>query len=184
MRCFPVVLCLGVLPAFAQQAQPAPSAAVVVTGATVTQGNLEIHDVAKQGTGARLKELLAKDKTLLNVKNVRGATPLHFAAINPDRTAIEALLAAGADVNAKDEEDYTPLHMAAFHRQADYALLLLEAGADVNAKTVSGRTPLSMAEKARADETAGVISLWILKGCKPGQGCGIGTVRPVKKLVK
>ena len=63
-------------------------------------------------------------------------------------------------------------------------VLLLEAGADVNAKTASGRTPLSMAEKARADETSGVISLWILKGCKPKQGCGIGTTRAVKKLVK
>ncbi len=84
----------------------------------------------------------------------------------------------GADVNAKDAEDFTPLHMAAFHREAAYALELLEAGADVSAKTVSGRTPLSMAEKARADETSGVISLWILKGC------GIGTRRNVQKLLK
>lgn len=166
------------VPAAAQS--PAP----VVKAATITQGNQEIHDVAKTGTGAQLKALLAKNPALLNVKNVRGSTPLHLAAINPDASAIEVLLAAGADVNAKDEEDFTPLHMAAFHRQADYALLLLEAGADVNAKTVSGRTPLSMAEKARADEVSGVISLWVLKGCKPKQGCGIGTPRAVKKLVK
>lgn len=152
--------------------------------ADVTQGNLKVHDVAKTGTGAELKSLLAKDAALLNVKNVRGSTPLHLAAINPDPTAIEVLLAAGADVKAVDEEGFTPLHMAAFHRQSDYALLLLEAGADVEAKTVHGRTPLSMAEKARADETSGVISLWILKGCKPKQGCGIGMPRAVKKLVK
>jgi ankyrin repeat protein len=150
----------------------------------VTQGNQLIHDVAKTGTGARLKALLDASPALLNVKNVRGSTPLHLAAINPDGTAIRVLLAAGADVKAVDEEGFTPLHMAAFHRQADHALLLLEAGADVNAKTVSGRTPLSMAEKARADETSGVISLWILKGCKAGQGCGLGTPRPVKALVK
>lgn len=152
--------------------------------AEVTQGNLLIHDVAKTGSGEKLKALLAKEPQLLNVKNVRGSTPLHLAAINPDASVIEALLSAGADVNVTDEEGFTPLHMAAFHRQADYALLLLEAGADVNAKTVYGRTPLSMAEKARADETSGVISLWILKGCKPKQGCGVGTPRAVKKLVK
>lgn len=152
--------------------------------AEVTQGNQKVHDVAKTGTGAELKAMLAKEPALLNVKNVRGSTPLHLAAINPDATAIEVLLAAGADVKAVDEEGFTPLHMAAFHRQSDYALLLLEAGADVEAKTVHGRTPLSMAEKARADETSGVISLWILKGCKPKQGCGIGTPRNVKKLVK
>lgn len=149
----------------------------------VTQGNQLIHDVAKTGSGAKLKALLDAKPALVNVKNVRGSTPLHLAAINPDATVMQTLLAAGAEVNVADEEGFTPLHMAAFHRQADYALMLLEAGADVNAKTASGRTPLSMAEKARADETAGVISLWILKGCKPRQGCGIGTVRAVKKLV-
>lgn len=150
----------------------------------ITQGNSLVHDLAKTGHGAELKALLTKEPSQLNVKNIRGATPLHLAAINPDASVIEVLLAAGADVNVADDDGFTPLHMAAFHRQADYALLLLEAGADVNAKTVSGRTPLSMAEKARADETSGVISLWVLKGCKPKQGCGIGTTRAVKKLVK
>jgi len=152
--------------------------------AEITQGNQLIHDLAKTGSGAQLTVVLAKEPGLLNVKNVRGSAPLHLAAINPDPSAIAVLLNAGADVNAVDEDGFTPLHMAAFHRQADYALLLLEAGADVNAKTVAGRTPLSMADKARADETSGVISLWILKGCKPKQGCGIGTPRAVKKLVK
>ncbi len=170
---------LTALPCFAQ----APRSAMVPES-KVTVGNHPIHDAAKTGTAEELEALLAKDGSLLNVKNSRGATPLHLAAINPNRGPIEALLAAGADINAKDEENFTPLHMAAFHRQADYALLLLEAGADVDAKTTSGRTPLSMAEKARADETAGVISLWVLKGCKPKQGCGIGTVRAVKPLVK
>lgn len=172
-----VLVALALTSAAVVFAQPMPPA-------EVTQGNQLIHDVAKTGTGAVLKALLTKEPGLLNVKNVRGSTPLHLAAINPDPSAIEALLAAGADVNAADEEGFTPLHMAAFHRQADYALLLLEAGADVNAKTVYGRTPLSMAEKARADETSGVLSLWVLKGCKPKQGCGIGTPRAVKKLVK
>jgi ankyrin repeat protein len=150
----------------------------------VTQGNQRIHDLAKTGTGAQVRALLDKEPALLNVRNVRGSTPLHLAAINPDPTVMDVLLAAGAEVNLADDEGFTPLHMAAFHRQADYALLLLEAGADVNAKTTAGRTPLSMAEKARADETSGVISLWILKGCKPKQNCGVGAPRAVKKLVK
>ncbi|MBE2252835.1 MAG: ankyrin repeat domain-containing protein [Myxococcus sp.] len=150
----------------------------------VAQGNQRVHDVAKTGTPSALQQLLAKEPAQLNVKNVRGATPLHLAAINPDPGVVEALLRAGAEVNVADDEGYTPLHMAAFHRQADSALLLLEAGANVNAVSTSGRTPLSMAEKARADEVSGVISLWILKGCKPRSGCGVGTPRAVKKLVK
>lgn len=39
-------------------------------------------------------------------------------------------------------------------------------------------------DKARADETSGVISLWTLEGCKPRQNCDIGTGRAVKKLAK
>ncbi|MFO0598113.1 MAG: ankyrin repeat domain-containing protein [Myxococcaceae bacterium] len=169
-------LLLAVVP-FAVPAQDMPSL-------DVTQGNLEIHDAAKTGTAERVKALLRVHPDWLDVKNIRGSTPLHLAAINPDGAVIRALLEAGAKVNVADDDGFTPLHMAAFHRQADYALLLLEAGADVNAKTNGGRTPLLMAEKARADETSGVISLWILKGCQPGQGCGIGTTRAVKKLVK
>jgi len=181
MSCRPALLAVCIaLPVLAQ----VPPAMEALMTASTTQGNQEIHDVATNGTGAQLKALLAKNPALLDVPNVRGATPLHLAAINPDPTAIEVLLAAGANVNAKDEEKFTPLHMAAFHRQADYALLLLEAGADAAAQTNTGRTPLLMAEKARADETAGVISLWILKGCKPHQNCGLGSPRPVKKLLR
>ena len=48
---------------------------------------------------------------------------------------------------------------------------LLEAGADPLAKTDNGRDAGSMARKVKADETAGVLSLWILKGCKAGKPC-------------
>jgi hypothetical protein len=48
-------------------------------------------------------------------------------------------------------------------------MLLLQAGSDPLLKTNDGRDVLSMARKVRADEIAGEISLWILKGCKPGK---------------
>ena len=78
---------------------------------------------------------------------------------------------AGADARARDKEDLTPLHMAAYTDKPEHARLLLEAGADVDAKSAGGRTPLSLARKARADKTAGIISLWVLKGCQPGKPC-------------
>ncbi len=100
-----------------------------------------------------------------------GSTPLHLAAANPDVTALQALVAAGADPNARDADGLTPLHMAAYSQQARHARLLLEAGADPMAKTNAGRDPTSMARKAMANEAAGVISLWILKGCQAGKPC-------------
>ena len=52
------------------------------------------------------------------------------------------------------------------------ATLLLQAGADVNAVTSNGRTVTSMGRKTMANEAVGIISLWMLKGCKPGKaGC-------------
>jgi len=50
-------------------------------------------------------------------------------------------------------------------------MLLLQAGADPMLKTNAGRDVLSLARKVRADELAGEISLWLLKGCKPGKAC-------------
>lgn len=185
LRALPAVLCLALAVPTLAQPKGAPAAAPAEPiGGDVTLGNHAIHDVATSGSAAQMQKLLREQPTARDAKNVRNATPLHFAALNPDVGVLKALLAAGAAVNPQDDDGNTALHMAAFARKSEHALLLLEAGADVGLKTKGGRTPLAMAEKARADETAGVISLWVLKGCKPGQGCGVGAPRPVQKLVK
>jgi ankyrin repeat protein len=63
-----------------------------------------------------------------------GATPLHLAAANGNRSGIEVLLRAGADVNDVDNMKNTPLHYAASEAQIGVFETLVEAGADVNAK--------------------------------------------------
>ena len=130
-----------------------------------------IFDAARLGTAAETAKILKADPAMRDARNQLGSTPLHLAATNGDSGPLKTLIAAGADVNARDKEDNTPLHMAAYAGKSEAARLLLEAGADVNAKSTGGRTPLSLARKARADETAGIISLWVLKGCKPGKPC-------------
>lgn len=142
-------------------------------GAEPTLGMNEqpIHDAARMGTRQDVEKLLHANPAVRDVRTLLGSTPLHLAALNVDSGPLKALIAAGANVNAKDKEGATPLHMAAFATRTEHARLLLEAGADVNAKTDAGRDALSMARKVRADETAGMISLWVLKGCKPGKPC-------------
>jgi ankyrin repeat protein len=130
-----------------------------------------IHDAAREGNGDDIRRLLKADPKQREARTAMGSTPLHLAATNPDTSAMKALIAAGADVNARDNDGATPLHMAAYSSRPKNTQLMLEAGADPLAKTDNGRDPGSMARKVKADETAGVISLWILKGCKAGKPC-------------
>src|SRR5574343_1552007 len=139
--------------------------------AQTTSYDRPIHDAARTGNGADVSRLLKADPKQRDVKTELGSTPLHLAAMNPDTSAMKALIAAKADPNARDNEGATPLHMAAYGSRPKHVQMLLEAGADPLAKTDNGRDAGSMARKVKADETAGVLSLWILKGCKAGKPC-------------
>lgn len=134
-------------------------------------GDQPVHDAARLGGGRDVEKILAANPAARDVRTQTGSTPLHLAATNPDPGALKALIAAGADPNARDQDGMTPLHMAAYTQNAKQAELLLHAGADPYAKTNAGRDPTSLARKTRSEEVAGVISLWILKGCKPKQPC-------------
>ena len=83
-----------------------------------------------------------------------GETPLMVAARTGVPAALEALLAAGAELDARDREfGQTPLMIAVRERQSAAVALLLERGADVNAQTRIGPEPK------------------FVKPCK-GTGCG------------
>jgi uncharacterized protein len=139
--------------------------------ATLGMNELPIHDAARMGVQADVERLLKAAPANRDARTALGATPLHYAAMNADSGPLKALVAAGANPNARDSEGRTPLHMAAFATRTANGKLLLQAGSDPLLKTEAGRDVLSMARKVRADELAGEISLWILKGCKPGKPC-------------
>ena len=130
-----------------------------------------IHDAALQGSGAQVEAILKATPNERDAATDLGARPLHLAAGNLDLSPLRVLLAAGANPNARDQEGNTPLHVAAFSQKAKHVQLLLEAGADPSLKTHAGRDAASIARKVMANEVAGVISLWILKGCQAGKPC-------------
>jgi len=69
-----------------------------------------------------------------------------FRAIqSEDVTALRALIAKGAKVNAKDAQGNTPLHSAAKNWAIDCIEALLSHGADVNARNLEGQTPFMVA---------------------------------------
>lgn len=142
-----------------------------IAPAVIGANDQPIHDASRMGSGKDVDKILKANPAMRDVRTQHGSSPLHLAATNPDLSALKVLLAAGAEVNARDSEGLTPLHMTAYTQNARQAELLLQAGADPYAKTNAGRDPTSLARKTRSDEVAGVISLWILKGCKPKQPC-------------
>jgi ankyrin repeat protein len=90
----------------------------------------------------------------------RGDTPLHLAAAGLRHDVAQALLAAGAPVNAVNRRGATALHYACDHRPLSPAWdpaaqrrvidLLVSAGATVNQPDRSGVTPLHRAVRARS----------------------------------
>lgn len=149
-----------------------PAFADATAEKTLGKNELPIHDAARMGTRADVERILKATPAMRDIPNEGlGSTPLHLAALNVDSGPLQALIAAGANVNARDKNDATPLHMAAFATRTEHAKLLLQAGADPLLKTVDGRDVASLARRVRADEVAGIVSLWLLKGCKAGMAC-------------
>ena len=170
----------GVLVATLSVVVPVPAAHAQQA---IGQNDQLIHDAARIGSGKEVAKIIQANPAMRDARTGLGSTPLHLAATNPDVTAVKVLLAAGADVNAKDMDGHTPLHMAAYTNRIEAAKVLLEAGADVNAESSGGRTPLAMARKSRADELAGIISLWVLKGCKASGKCEQASTFDLKRLL-
>ncbi len=83
-------------------------------------------------------------------------TPLAIAAQNGKIKAAEALVDAGADVNAPVAEGgYTPLMLAAISGSSELATALIDHGAKVNAANPGGVTALMI---AAADNHANLVA--------------------------
>eukprot|EP00168_Porphyra_purpurea_P008994 TRINITY_DN217_c0_g1_i4.p2 TRINITY_DN217_c0_g1~~TRINITY_DN217_c0_g1_i4.p2 ORF type:complete len:407 (-),score=128.62 TRINITY_DN217_c0_g1_i4:206-1426(-) len=79
-------------------------------------------------------------------------TALHYAAWGGHAKAVQALVAAGADVNAQAHHGRFALHWAGLSGCAEAVQALLAAGADVHAKNNDGRTALHEAGRERGAE--------------------------------
>jgi ankyrin repeat protein len=77
--------------------------------------------------------------------NKGGFTPLLYAAREGCVACVQALIAAGADLNLEDPDRITPLNMALLNLHFDVAAGLIKAGADVDKWDLFGRSPLYMA---------------------------------------
>lgn len=72
--------------------------------------------------------------------NEDGDTLLHLAVFRDAKTAVDELIALGADVNAENYIKATPLYFA---KSSKVAKRLMSKGADINAKDIHGRSVLT-----------------------------------------
>jgi ankyrin repeat protein len=85
-------------------------------------------------------------------------TALQCAAMHGHTRIVNALLAAGATVNAREKFGGTALHWAAAQGSTDIVTALLEAGADTCAQDRYGDTPLVLARKYVRTECVAVLA--------------------------
>lgn len=114
---------------------------------------LDVFEAAAVGDAPRLRAALRADPGAARGFAVDGWTPLHLAAFFGRADAVEALLAAGADLRAvsRNAHGNMPLHAAlAGHAPGRIAVMLLARGADPRATDRAGYTPLHHAA-ARGD---------------------------------
>ena len=116
----------------------------------------DVFSAAVAGKADQLSELLAHDMSLATSYSADGWTPLHLAAFFGSRSAAEALIAAGAKLNARSRNamQNAPLHAAAAGKSLEVARLLLASGADVNAIQEGGWTALHAAAQNGDTEMA------------------------------
>lgn len=81
-----------------------------------------IHDAARKGDMKKVQEILASDPKAVNAQDKNGDTPLHQAALHSQYKVAEALIAAGANVNAKNSyEPFKPEDLGQFLSSSNHA---------------------------------------------------------------
>ena len=129
-----------------QQSAPTPETKSIARVARAKAPGISIHQAVKDGNIEAIKQHLA-DGVDVNVKDIRGDTPLHVAASNGHKEIADLLITNGADVNAKSMMGLTPLNLASLRGHKEIAELLIGGGADVDSVDNFGNTPLDNAKR-------------------------------------
>ncbi len=90
-------------------------------------------------------------------KSTHGAAALFNAIVNGRLATVEALIAAGANVNVRTVNGTTPVMVAASKGYSDIVKVLLDHGSDPSARKSDGVTALAIADHGGFSRTADVL---------------------------
>src|SRR5262245_59700415 len=128
---FPAALAFALL--FAARASAAPA-------------DTRVAEAAKSGDWTAMHTVL-KQRGSSGDPLAEGTTALHWAVFKGNREAVQALIRAGAPVDATDDNGIAPLALACANGNEAIATLLLDAGALSNLARPSGETPMMTASR-------------------------------------
>lgn len=109
----------------------------------------------------QMVNLLIRNKADVNITGeYDDRTPLHSAAEVGNVQIAQALIKAGAKIDARNKEEQTPLHLAVLNDEnIEVVRLLLQNHADINARADSDCTPLHYAAWKNSKE----IARWLIR---------------------
>ena len=137
--------------------------ALCAGAARAASPDTRVADAAK-ARDSRTLVALVKQRVPVNVPLADGSTALHWAVHYDAADQVEALLGAGANVNAANDYGVMPLYLAATNGSAATIERLLKAGARPNASLPTGETVLMA---AASTGTPGAVAALLARGADP-----------------
>ena len=123
------------------------------------EGETPLMRTARAGRVDAVEVLLARGARVDGRETWREQTALMWATVEGNTSAVQALIAADADLHARSKGGFTPLLFAVRHNQQDTLRALVSAGADVADQLPSGLSALALATLNAHYE----LGVWLLE---------------------
>jgi len=127
----------------------------------------DLNKAINDGNLTLVKSLLDSNPELINIKDLRGHTPLINALLAENKEISLELIKRGADVTIGDNENTAPIHFAAGMGDIDLFELIRGKGVALDARDDNEMTPLFYSIRNRKES----MSLYLI-----GQGANVRAV--------